>query len=140
MGEIRKYSCICGYSQELFEGSGILSSSSAVIERLFPEAYKEFQTLQKSGQLRHWGIVQRPSLCPACRELCTMPVLLLETTAEGKKEYPKGLCPKCNEALIPPEYDAPKEDQTEPAVFPRTSILCPKCHRPMKLQCIGHWD
>ena len=62
MGEIRKYSCICGYSQELFEGSGILSSSSAVIERLFPEAYKEFQTLQKSGQLRHWGIVQRPSL------------------------------------------------------------------------------
>lgn len=140
MGEIRTYRCECGYTQKLFEGGGILSANPILIEKLFPEKIKEFQSLKESGLLHHFCVTHKPYICTSCQELMTIPVLLYEVKGQEEKEYTRKLCPKCAKSLFLPRYSGAPGSGKSHSPAPSAKIICPKCQQPMEVQLTGHWD
>ena len=140
MGKIIRYNCKCGYTQDLFEGYGMLSINLPAIGKFFPEETENFQTLKKSGRINHFGMMNKPCVCPSCKTLQTMPVFSYETVDGEKRDFAKTPCPACGTSMLPLKDDMVSEAEND-NVSPSPGVVsCPKCQSPMQHNTVGHWD
>jgi len=155
MGDVRLYSCRCGYEEELYVGYGMMYNNLNLIRRLIPEEIIEaFDEEYSAGNVLGFGIGNAVARCGECKRIFTVNAFSYrlkntlceenesaDENAEGDPEHNAdtndgeppfrevryvGECPYCGGVCA-------KEDDIE-------RIVCPKCKKKMYYQSIGHWD
>lgn len=126
MGEIRKYTCSCGYEKELFTGAGLNGINCNMIARYLPEeAFRIFMERKNSGEVYTFLLENALICCAECRELAAVPYFHYELENGKKLEYLTA-CPSCGRAKV--YQEGPER------------VICPKCGGKMKYQVVGNWD
>ena len=125
MGEIRKYSCTCGYEEELCVGSGMNAINFAFVEQLFPEEYEELAKKKEAGENISFQLSNIIGNCQICKKLHAIAALRY-TLPDGKVTTVRKKCPIC---------DVDVAVQTD-----EDHIRCPKCGQMMTWQHAGLWD
>lgn len=126
MGEIRSYSCSCGYNQEIFLGGGLQSCSIPAIKKHFaPDTISEFIAQQDSGNVESYIMENILAECPDCTSLFTVPGFTYKTNDNISHSFINS-CPKCRKM---------------PVIVEDTSqVVCPKCGQIMQFISTGNWD
>lgn len=126
MGEIRKYTCSCGYEKDLFVGAGLQGVNINAVGNYFSEdAVNRFRELRECGEVRSYLLENAVISCTDCQELATVPYFHYEL-ADGEEKVFLSSCPAC-------------EKLTDGIINP-DSVICPKCGREMEFVPIGDWD
>lgn len=126
MGDIRKYSCECGYEEEVYVGAGFSGVNLTVIERIFPEAIKDFIPDREKGIIKCYLLDNAVFECLSCKRIFTGARFSYEFTDGKKVVHYKKDCEICgHEGKL---------------IFDENHIQCPKCGKVMKYQEVGLWD
>lgn len=156
MGDVRIYSCKCGYEEELYVGYGLMYNNLDLIRRLIPEEIVEaFDEEYSAGNVLSFGIYNAAARCGDCKRIFTANAFsyrLKNTlgeenesadenadsdtgqdsdTNDGEPPQPREVryveeCPYCGGVCA-------EEEDIE-------RIVCPKCKKKMFYKSIGHWD
>ncbi len=124
MGEIKKYTCDCGYSVDFFSGAGMRALNGSLARNFFGE---ELERVEAEGT----GIVSTfldnaLAKCPDCRELEGIARLTYRTADGNSHMFLKDICQTCGRKMKVYENEE--------------YILCPKCGETMKNVIVGNWD
>lgn len=126
MGEIRKYTCSCGYEKELFTGAGLQGININTISRyISAEALKLFLKKKERGEVSLFLLENALVLCPECLELSAVPYFHYELT-DGQQQIFLPSCPLCA--------------RTDLQIQNPEHIRCPKCSNTMEYRTVGNWD
>lgn len=126
MGEVRKYSCSCGYSEELPIGVGMMGMNVMMIRQTFPEdSLAEFLREKENENIETYVNKNQLGLCTHCQSLIVVPHLQY-TLKDGTEKHLIRTCPNCGKefSLINNPDDVP----------------CPKCGKTMTSEDVGLWD
>ncbi len=144
MGDVRRYSCRCGYEAKLWIGCGFMSNHLDTIKRCIPEeGFAPFYKAYSAGEVSDFFLETVIARCNSCKEIVPADVLsyTLKSGINGSPEaedrdnagkMPAGearyicACPVCG-GEVNEEKDIER-------------IRCPKCGGKMYYQEIGNWD
>jgi len=124
MGEIKKYTCACGYSAEIFSGAGMRALNSSLAESFFGEELESVKT--DSAEIVSTFLDNALAKCTNCRELESIARLTCKTADGGSHLFLKDICQTCGQKMKAYENEE--------------YILCPKCGETMKVSITGNWD
>lgn len=126
MGEIRKYNCSCGYSQELPVGVGMSGMNMLAIQRVFPEdILAEFLKEKEKDNVETYVNKNQLGICTHCQTLVVSPHLQY-VLKDGSEKHIMGTCPDCGKEFSP--------------IHNPDDVCCPKCGKTMTSETAGHWD
>lgn len=125
MGEIRNYSCSCGYQKKIFAGSGLNGCNLNAIKRFFPEEAEQFEVERQANRVQSYLLGNAVVECPDCKKLETVPCFSYQT-AEGTMTFIKEACPDCGKRMNRVEEEE--------------SATCPECGLRMTYTKVGEWD
>lgn len=126
MGEIIKYNCPCGYSQEFSVGVGMMGMNMMMIQNVFPDdILADFIKEKEKENIETFINKNQLGLCTNCHTLVAVPHLQY-TLKDGSEKHIIGSCPDCGKefSLINNPDD----------------VCCPKCGKIMTSETVGHWD
>lgn len=126
MGEVRKYTCSCGYSKELPIGAGMMGVNVSSIKNNFPEtALEEFLKEKEAGHITDYLNQNQLGICENCQSLIVASHLAY-TKQDGSKKHIINGCPECGNQFT--------------LVNNPDDVSCPKCGKPLTYELTGHWD
>ena len=125
MGEIRNYTCKCGYTKDIFRGVGFMAHSLTGLDNLFPEEVKLIRQEQEKGNEIYFFSDNIVTVCPKCKELRNVARLKYQLSDGVKRETFIENCDSCGEKTIAVMSEA---------------ISCPRCGKPMEHRYAGNWD
>lgn len=125
MGDIRKYTCMCGYEKEVFAGGGLAGCNIPHIANFFPEGAKALQKEREEGRIKRYLMENEISYCNQCREIQALPVFSY-TRKDGYTCRFESNCPVCGCSV------SRAEDEE--------NLACPKCGKKMEYSITGDWD
>ncbi len=125
MGDLKRFSCTCGYSEELAIGVGIKAIRDEYIQEAFPDRVDEIKSGREAGTIQSAIVAKRLGVCLSCRKLVTVTCLEI-AYSDGHQEIVKQGCPDCKSAVTTMDPDSP--------------IECPSCGSIMTVEDIGNWD
>lgn len=125
MGEIRAYTCKCGYQKELFTGGGLGGCNIEHIAKFFPEAVKAFLKEREEGRVKWYIMENEISYCDQCREVQALPAFSY-TRKDGYTCHFESSCPVCAGTVT-------RADDEE-------NLTCPRCGKKMTYEVTGDWD
>ncbi len=120
MGEIRKYSCSCGYEEEVMAGAGYNAINREIIKCIFPREYEKHANDETDLFLEN-----TLGICDNCKKLKAVATLIVRRGDNEVARYYKK-CGDCDSVV------------TLPATVEK--VECPKCGKPMAYTTTGHWD
>lgn len=124
MGEIKNYTCDCGYSKDFFAGAGMRALNMPLAKQFFED---ELRQLEDAGlNITSTFLDNALAKCPACRALESISRVSCETSDGVSHIFVKDVCQACGQKMQVLENE---ED-----------ILCPKCGMRMKSMMVGNWD
>ncbi len=148
MGDVRRYSCRCGYEAELRIGCGFMSNILDTIKRCIPEdGFAPFYKAYSAGEVSNCLMETVIARCGSCKQIVPVNALSYTLRSEinhspeteasdtiienGETPSPREAryicaCPVCGG-----EVDEEKDIER---------IRCPKCGGKMHYQEIGVWD
>lgn len=124
MGEIRKYSCECGYEQDAFVGAGLNGRNAYMISRFFPDEAE--QLLSKKELLQMYLLKNALAECENCKKLVILPQFVYQKKGSEEIQSLIKECPDCKEAVL-------VHEDIE-------NVQCPKCRRRLEYRVTGNWD
>lgn len=126
MGEIRKYTCSCGYQKDLFVGAGLQGINISAIERFFSEdIVQPFKEQRSRDEVQSYLLENAIISCSGCKELFTVPFFHYELT-DGEQKCYITPCPVCQ--------------KPGDVITSANKVPCPKCGCQMEFEATGHWD
>lgn len=126
MGEIRKYTCSCGYGKDLFVGAGLQGVNSNAVARHFSaDIVEAFQERRERGEVDAFLLENGIISCPDCRELSAVPYFHYQLHGGEEKAF-LSPCPGCGKSGM--------------EVVDPDSVVCPECGQKMEFVPIGDWD
>lgn len=126
MGEIRKYTCECGYETELPVGVGMMGMNMQAIQRVYPEdMLTDFLKEKEKENIESYVNKNQLGICTHCNTLVIAPNLTY-TLKDGTEKQLIGTCPECGKEFSP--------------VSDMDDVHCPKCGKKMASETAGRWD
>lgn len=125
MGEIRNYSCSCGYQKKIFAGAGLNGCNLNAIKRFFPEESERFEKERQAKRVQSYLLRNAIIKCPNCKKIETVPCFEYQTT-EGTITFMNEKCPDCGACV-----DRVEDDE---------NVTCPECGLKMNYNKTGEWD
>ncbi len=125
MGEIRKYTCTCGYETDLRAGGGLAGCNIGMIANFFPKETEALVKERNEGRVKRYVMENEISYCNNCQEMMALPAFSY-TRKDGYTCHFGSRCPLCAGELTQ------VEDEESPA--------CPKCGKKMRYFVLGDWD
>lgn len=126
MGEIRTYTCSCGYHSEVFIGSGLQSCNISAIKKHFSsETLSEFLSERDLGNIESFLMENVLATCTDCMSLFTVCGFMYKTKDHTCHTFINS-CPTCGR---------------KPLIIQNPSLVpCPKCSQIMQFLPVGDWD
>ena len=125
MGEIRDYSCSCGYQKRIFAGGGMNGCNLNTIKHFFPEEAVAFEQEKAEGRVRSYLLSNTIVICSHCKKIEYVPCFSYRTESEEFSFYKKE-CPECSGMV--------KRIEDE------ENVPCPECGLRMIYTKNGSWD
>lgn len=125
MGEIKKYSCKCGYTEEIHVGMGLFSLNTKRMEKIFKADYEKALQKQTNGQASRIYMKNAIVECKKCKKIFNLPELVVRNLDDTYEYYLNTVCSTCGEVVY-------KCDEEE--------VACPVCGIEMDVEVIGNWD
>lgn len=125
MGDIRNYSCNCGYEERLYVGGGMNAINMRSILQMFPQEGEQLEAQKKIGQVGSYLMDHAVGTCKTCRRLYTVSRLSYEMQ-DGKVFCFIKPCPTC-------DSEVEVQEDIE-------NLVCPKCGKVMSYLPAGRWD
>lgn len=125
MGQIKQYSCKCGYEKRVFAGGGLFGCNVKHIAKFLPEEVVQFQKEREEGRVKSYIMENELFSCSTCQEIMELPVFSYKRKDGYTCRFQKN-CPDCGGAV------SVQEDEENPA--------CPKCGLRMRYEVLGDWD
>ncbi len=135
MGDMRGYSCKCGYEEELWIGCGFMAKDPDTVKRCIPEdGYSPFYEAYSEGKVPDFLLSMAIARCGSCKRIVSVNALsytLPPEISNSPEAAPRearyiGACPRCG-GEVNEEKDIER-------------IRCPKCGGKMFYRIIGKWD
>lgn len=124
MGQIRKYSCQCGYEKQAFTGAGMHGCNLRMIQRFFPE--EADMLIREKERVKMYMLQNVLAECETCQKLFDVPQLLYQKEGEAQKACIMDVCPECEKPMTV------REDIE--------NVKCPLCGKKMIYEIAGDWD
>ena len=125
MGEIRDYSCSCGYQKRIFAGAGLNVCNLNAIKHFFPQEAVSFEQERQAGRVQSYLLSNTVVTCSHCKKIESVPFFTYQTESEMHAFYKKE-CLECGGTVIRIEDEE--------------SVPCPECGLQMIYSKNGSWD
>ena len=125
MGEIRDYSCSCGYEKRIFAGAGLNGCNLNVIKRFFSKEAEQFEAERQAKRVQSYLLKNAIVECPHCKKIESVPCFSYQT-GEGTITFIKEECPDCGGKV-----NRLKDEE---------NVACPECGLQMTYNQSGNWD
>lgn len=126
MGEIRQYSCKCGYeTDELNYGSGMMGCNTRLAEKVFPQEWQLFLEKKEKGVAEGFLLENAIVFCDKCKTYQSVISLIITYTDGTSQRIIKEKCPLC---------------LSDSLSYVGEDLTCPKCNRKMDFSVCGNWD
>lgn len=125
MGEIRDYSCSCGYQKRIFVGAGLNGCNLNAMKHVFPHESEIFEQERQAGKVWTYLLSNTIVICLHCKKLESVPCFTFQTDSEIHSFYKKE-CSECGGPVI----------RIEDEEF----VPCPECGLKMMYSKSGRWD
>ncbi len=154
MGKIRRYSCKCGYEEELWIGRGFMAKNLDAVKRCIPEeSFAPFYEAYSAGEVSDFLLGMTIARCKSCKRLVSVNVLsyTLPPEINNSPETEPGNNTDENGEDCDNAGETPPEEIRYINACPHCGgevneekdierIRCPKCRGKMYYQEIGNWD
>lgn len=125
MGDIRRYSCDCGYTTELFFGAGMGAFNMRGVKALFPREAGYIEEMSVAGKKVSFCTYNEIAHCPRCKSIFSVSGLTYNCEGDGETKVFQSKCETCGGDID---------------IIQETELSCPKCGRKMEGSVVGHWD
>lgn len=125
MGEIRDYSCSCGYQKRIFAGAGLNGCDVNAIKLFFSRESVLFEQKRLAGGVKSYRLANTIVSCSHCKKIDSVPCFSYQTDSEIHSFYKKE-CSECGGPVI----------RIEDEEF----VPCPECGLKMMYSKSGRWD
>ena len=125
MGEIRVYSCKCGYQKKIFAGAGLNGCNRNAIKQIFPEEAIGFEQKRQAGAVLSYRLANTIVACASCKKLESVSCFSYQMQS-GEMFFYKKECSECGKTV-----QRIKDEECVP---------CPECGLQMTYTQNGNWD